>query len=1245
MEVDQRSDDFRPMTYRERLLRLRSQNVVAADHDVKADTETKLPRIVLKDSLGNRLNTFTLLQEALYRAEWNVKQSKESKLPEEWRLPGAPLPARPDYSRSTPSAFTPRHPRPKKKNDDGKVTSESSSSGKRFHEIDVDDVSFVKESLNHLPQVPSLAFLRQEFLRDRKDYLQIVGSILLHKRFLSETDKREAIYNFPGFCTGCQRSGLCYGCDRSSEPHYHVDGLKLGEAYQLNTNKGIGFLNEDRFTDNWRLRFPELTRRSRGRDGSKIPHDSQLFGEDSRGGRKGFAIISDEKLPDLPGLGPFKYDNDDQGSSEKDPDRMDIYNQQDLLSDLDKLSRHGTLSGEGQRGRGGTGRQGGQEGSEALQGDKTGEKILRLSTAGQDVDRESDEDERNNDKSTSVSSSQKRDYDKDSSTRREKSDMSSGHYSQHTSRWASGTEGYEEDDDEEDYTMRDSETMSSAQKRRRLYKAPAPFKLKQRKQRATQSRSPFSTNRKYDVPTGKPWSPKKSNKKLTEFAEFERKEGDWKEPKKFTIKHSDKGTTQFWSPPPGKDKDVKKKKTRRKVQGPPPSPDSGLESEKVHDPKRVPGRQRPISQEQTTSNSPDAESNQNIESEITVENDEQSPFQDVLDVDEDDDDDNDKDGGEDDDKEIVLDVPHPSPSTPMNEHGIEIAEKEEIIGDNSTPVGISPIVEKPQKKEKVKKPKKEVKKPPTPIRSCSPHTPIPLDEEPVVALETQKIDVAPPALPELPPLELPPLPEYVEDKEKKDKKKVPHRVSIEPMPKLQDQAPPPSKKSKPLQVPRSKPLLRKKSLAEAPVTVDEISHMKDPLDFLAKYCIISLDRLPYYEKVYNRVVASQPQRYEPPLSPISGMPLQPTKRREKKKEKGEVTLHDMVSVTRGMEPFKVGLNVPEQYVEKLIYTIQICDEKHLDISERLRELEIQKTILLAERAKQLNPDIAKVEFKLKKSKKKKKKKKSGAVEVEEPIVFSKKDITDEVIVARIDEKMMKKLMKEPDLHHIQCDMERCADRLATLEFRILQMENERNILDMYCTDLFFTEQLANERPVEFRRQQSNLFNKLHPDPDIEMNIEELERALHTINSTLLTESEFGYLFHVLNLAGRRKINFKLFSVIAALSEKISQMDPVIKDLLNKDDYNALDIKMERSKLFGLLDDGDTAMYGNALASNLAVELMAGGLTPEHTSYVISKFNREGKGFIDFLDYVMYVPLFIEIHERIISDPLNAKLVI
>jgi hypothetical protein len=35
-----------------------------------------------------------------------------------------------------------------------------------------------------------------------------------------------------------------------------------------------------------------------------------------------------------------------------------------------------------------------------------------------------------------------------------------------------------------------------------------------------------------------------------------------------------------------------------------------------------------------------------------------------------------------------------------------------------------------------------------------------------------------------------------------------------------------------------------------------------------------------------------------------------------------------------------------------------------------------------------------------------------------------------------------------------------------------------------------------------------------------------------------------------------------------------------------------------------------------------------------------KFDREGRNFVDFLDFLSYLPLFVEIHERIITKPLE-----
>ena len=56
--------------------------------------------------------------------------------------------------------------------------------------------------------------------------------------------------------------------------------------------------------------------------------------------------------------------------------------------------------------------------------------------------------------------------------------------------------------------------------------------------------------------------------------------------------------------------------------------------------------------------------------------------------------------------------------------------------------------------------------------------------------------------------------------------------------------------------------------------------------------------------------------------------------------------------------------------------------------------------------------------------------------------------------------------------------------------------------------------------------------------------------------------------------------------------------------------------------------------------SLAVELQAGGLTAEHVDYVTQHLNYEGKGIVEFLDYLTYVPLFVEIHDSIYGNPLD-----
>lgn len=56
--------------------------------------------------------------------------------------------------------------------------------------------------------------------------------------------------------------------------------------------------------------------------------------------------------------------------------------------------------------------------------------------------------------------------------------------------------------------------------------------------------------------------------------------------------------------------------------------------------------------------------------------------------------------------------------------------------------------------------------------------------------------------------------------------------------------------------------------------------------------------------------------------------------------------------------------------------------------------------------------------------------------------------------------------------------------------------------------------------------------------------------------------------------------------------------------------------------------------------SVSVDLLAGGLKDENLRFVTRKFNRAQKGYIEYMDFLTYVPLFVEVHDRICENPLT-----
>ncbi|CAL1536467.1 unnamed protein product [Lymnaea stagnalis] len=619
----------------------------------------------------------------------------------------------------------------------------------------------------------------------------------------------------------------------------------------------------------------------------------------------------------------------------------------------------------------------------------------------------------------------------------------------------------------------------------------------------------------------------------------------------------------------------------------------------------------------------------------------------------------DKLGGEDDDVK----------RTATGQHGVDL-----------TGAAAEEVQAKPKRREVVKKSKVEksliITPPQSPPRLPSPppfkrRSPTPPSPPPP---QSQAPEIEEPPLPAIDIPEVPDLPEITE-KAPVEKKKQKQKFIVEPPPQPHVKDTPKRRKTAPKirLVPRNLSRPRKSRPAEAPITAEDLNDIQDPLDFLAKYCIINPDRLPFYEVVFEATIVEQVPRYTKPApweqpekpqaaesegveeeagaeNPVDEKAGTKKKGKSKKtklaavKKEPPVLNAALLPTEQGMNLEKVAMTLEEQHLEKLIYTLDMLQDKMNMLGGQLEELEAKRTELIAQKARQRFPEIASPNYLPKKKKKGKKgNKKNKHASEETPRKFHPEEITDDIVVSRLEDKLLNEMCREPDLKMLESEIEIRKLKARDIQNRVEQIASEKLLADAFCMNHYFLRQGAsNNMPEHYRRQQSELYNRLRPNPDFEMNLEEVEEALQQINNHLLTEKEFYFLYNVLNLPGRERINFRLFTIIAALSEKVTQLDPVIRKLINNFNYNALDIKMEKCKeLFELLES-EHMPKGAAQAASLAVELTAGGLRPEHTRYVLNKFNRDSKGIIDFLDFVTYVPLFVEIHKRIINNPLSER---
>ncbi|XP_041452591.1 protein app1-like isoform X13 [Lytechinus variegatus] len=166
------------------------------------------------------------------------------------------------------------------------------------------------------------------------------------------------------------------------------------------------------------------------------------------------------------------------------------------------------------------------------------------------------------------------------------------------------------------------------------------------------------------------------------------------------------------------------------------------------------------------------------------------------------------------------------------------------------------------------------------------------------------------------------------------------------------------------------------------------------------------------------------------------------------------------------------------------------------------------------------------------------------------------------------------------------------------------------------------------------------FDTVDEDEDGFLNPFETLMALKGITgSSNLSEKEEAYILRVLDLADYNMshgTDFKLFSLMAALYQRISSIDKFVKNVIEKMDLQTLDWKIFRAKeLFNWCLDEKTRHFK---MDRLLIELRAGGVSLEHQQECEDILGP--KGPMDMLDFLTYLPLFILMHDSVVDNPLD-----
>lgn len=173
-------------------------------------------------------------------------------------------------------------------------------------------------------------------------------------------------------------------------------------------------------------------------------------------------------------------------------------------------------------------------------------------------------------------------------------------------------------------------------------------------------------------------------------------------------------------------------------------------------------------------------------------------------------------------------------------------------------------------------------------------------------------------------------------------------------------------------------------------------------------------------------------------------------------------------------------------------------------------------------------------------------------------------------------------------------------------------------------------------------------NKLKHHIDAHITKEELGEALRVVNADLITETQIMYCLLALDTVSKAANNapfdFRMFCVVAALSERVHAVEGMMDGAMGALDFrdeNALQLKILKARKLFYLSDG--AMETGCMTfEELEHVCLAGHIDMEMAEQLVDMVEDSGGHEVQFLDFLSYLPLFIQASSNIQSNPLAFK---